>query len=178
MHQEGENAVFAVQDNGGGIPPKLLPVLFSGTLRHSDTPTGDGKAQYGAGTFCQCNAIVRARRHNARTKNRDGGAEFHLLPADDRKGAGTAMNIREKYSSWRTKKSIAHFISTILNSNDYETLLARSGSEAGEDHDLLALSGSGHHSISVCRTWTALTSCASCARGRTTAGGGGFRPLA
>ena len=28
VHQEGENAVFAVQDNGGGIPPKLLPVLF------------------------------------------------------------------------------------------------------------------------------------------------------
>lgn len=47
MHQDGENAVFAVQDNGGGIPPKLLPVLFSGTLRHSDTPTGDGKRNMG-----------------------------------------------------------------------------------------------------------------------------------
>ena len=47
VHQDGENAVFAVQDNGGGIPPKLLPVLFSGTLRHSDTPTGDGKRNMG-----------------------------------------------------------------------------------------------------------------------------------
>ena len=40
------------------------------------------------------------------------------------------MNIREKYSSWRMKRALRTFISTILNSNDYETLLARSGSEA------------------------------------------------
>ena len=74
------------------------------------------------------------------------------------------MNIREKILIVEDEKSIAHFISTILNSNDYETLLARSGSEAKtmiSSHcpDLSS-------SISVCRTWTALTSCASCARGR------------
>ncbi len=40
------------------------------------------------------------------------------------------MNIREKILIVEDEKSIAHFISTILNSNDYETLLARSGSEA------------------------------------------------
>ena len=40
------------------------------------------------------------------------------------------MNIREKILIVEDEKSIAPFISTILNSNDYETLLARSGSEA------------------------------------------------
>ena len=40
------------------------------------------------------------------------------------------MNIREKILIVEDEKSIAHFISTILNSNDYETLLAGSGSEA------------------------------------------------
>lgn len=75
VHQEGENAVFAVQDNGGGIPPKLLPVLFSGTLRHSDTPTGDGKRNMGLG-LSVCNAIVRAHGGTMHAQNRDGGAEF------------------------------------------------------------------------------------------------------
>ena len=75
VHQDGENAVFAVQDNGGGIPPKLLPVLFSGTLRHSDTPTGDGKRNMGLG-LSVCNAIVRAHGGTMHAQNRDGGAEF------------------------------------------------------------------------------------------------------
>ena len=70
-----ENAVFAVQDNGGGIPPKLLPALFSGTLRHSDTPTGDGKRNMGLG-LSVCNAIVRAHGGTMHAQNRDGGAEF------------------------------------------------------------------------------------------------------
>ena len=75
VHQEGENAVFAVQDNGGGIPSKLLPVLFSGTLRHSDTPTGDGKRNMGLG-LSVCNAIVRAHGGTMHAQNKDGGAEF------------------------------------------------------------------------------------------------------
>ena len=75
VHQEGENAAFAVQDNGGGIPPKLLPVLFSGTLRHSDTPTGDGKRNMGLG-LSVCNAIVRAHGGTMHAQNKDGGAEF------------------------------------------------------------------------------------------------------
>lgn len=63
------------QDNGGGIPPKLLPVLFSGTLRHSDTPTGDGKRNMGLG-LSVCNAIVRAHGGTMHAQNKDGGAEF------------------------------------------------------------------------------------------------------
>ena len=129
VHQEGENAVFAVQDNGGGIPPKLLPVLFSGTLRHSDTPTGDGKRNMGLG-LSVCNAIVRAHGGTMHAQNRDGGAEFiFCLPMIER-SRNCNEHSRKNTHRGGSAKSIAHFISTILNSNDYETLLARSGSEA------------------------------------------------
>ena len=40
------------------------------------------------------------------------------------------MNIREKILIVEDEKSIAHFISTVLNNNGYEALLARSGAEA------------------------------------------------
>lgn len=40
------------------------------------------------------------------------------------------MNIREKVLIVEDEKSIAHFISTILTSNGYETLQARTGTEA------------------------------------------------
>ena len=48
---------------------------FSGTLRHSDTPTGDGKRNMGLG-LSVCNAIVRAHGGTMHAQNRDGGAEF------------------------------------------------------------------------------------------------------
>ena len=72
------------------------------------------------------NLLENAVRHGKNTTH----IALSVPPADDRKGAGTAMNIREKILIVEDEKSIAHFISTILNSNDYETLLARSGSEA------------------------------------------------
>lgn len=75
VHQENDEAVFAVQDNGGGIPQKLLPELFSGTLRHSDTPTGDGKRNMGLG-LSVCNAIVHAHGGTMDAKNTNGGAEL------------------------------------------------------------------------------------------------------
>ena len=40
------------------------------------------------------------------------------------------MNIREKVLIVEDEKSIAHFISTILSSNGYEPLQARTGTEA------------------------------------------------
>ena len=40
------------------------------------------------------------------------------------------MNIREKILVIEDEKSIAHFISTVLNSNGYEAMQARTGSEA------------------------------------------------
>jgi len=40
------------------------------------------------------------------------------------------LNIREKILVIEDEKSISHFISAILNTNGYEALQARSGSEA------------------------------------------------
>ena len=40
------------------------------------------------------------------------------------------MNIREKILVVEDEQSIAHFISTILNTNGYEAMQARSGQEA------------------------------------------------
>lgn len=40
------------------------------------------------------------------------------------------MNIRERILIIEDEKSIAHFISTVLNNNGYETMKARTGSEA------------------------------------------------
>ena len=40
------------------------------------------------------------------------------------------MNIRERILVVEDEKSISHFISTVLNNNGYETMQARSGSEA------------------------------------------------
>ena len=40
------------------------------------------------------------------------------------------MNIREKILVVEDEKTISHFISTILNTNGYEAMQARSGSEA------------------------------------------------
>ena len=40
------------------------------------------------------------------------------------------MTIREKILIVEDEKSIAHFISTILTTNGYETILAKTGTEA------------------------------------------------
>ena len=40
------------------------------------------------------------------------------------------MNIREKILVVEDEKSIAHFISTVLNNNGYEAMRARTGQEA------------------------------------------------
>ncbi|MFQ9125937.1 MAG: hypothetical protein ACLR4Z_02875 [Butyricicoccaceae bacterium] len=49
------------------------------------------------------------------------------------------MTIREKILIVEDEKSIAHFISTILTTNGYETILRKDGNR-GDDHAVLALS--------------------------------------
>lgn len=68
-------ALFSVQDDGGGIPEKDLPSLFDGTLKHSETPSGDGKRNMGLG-LSVCLAIVRAHGGTMEAKNLPDGAEF------------------------------------------------------------------------------------------------------
>ncbi|MDO4315158.1 MAG: ATP-binding protein, partial [Oscillospiraceae bacterium] len=75
-------ALFSVQDNGSGIPEKELPGLFDGTLKHSETPSGDGKRNMGLG-LSVCLAIVRAHGGSMSAKNLPGGAEFSFsLPLE------------------------------------------------------------------------------------------------
>lgn len=71
----GAFAYFSVADNGRGIPPKELPRLFDGTIKCSETPSGDGKRNMGLG-LSVCMAIVRAHGGSMEVKNLSPGAEF------------------------------------------------------------------------------------------------------
>ena len=75
VQADGEYARFSVQDNGGGIPAKVLPTLFDGSLKHSETGTGDGKRNMGLGLSVSL-AIVRAHGGTMEAKNLSAGAEF------------------------------------------------------------------------------------------------------
>lgn len=76
------SALFSVEDDGGGIPEKELPGLFDGTLKHSETPSGDGKRNMGLG-LSVCLAIVRAHGGAMYAKNLARGAEVSFsLPLE------------------------------------------------------------------------------------------------
>ena len=82
VHAENGFACFCVEDNGLGIPEKELPNLFDGTLKRSETTTGDGKRNMGLG-LSVCLAIVRAHGGTMNAKNLSGGAEFSFqLPLE------------------------------------------------------------------------------------------------
>ena len=71
----GKNAVFSVQDNGGGIPEKEFPTLFDGTLKHNEEPEGDGRRSMGLG-LSVCLAIVRAHGGTMEAENLEQGCKF------------------------------------------------------------------------------------------------------
>ena len=75
LQADGRHARFTVSDNGQGIPPKELPDLFDGTLKHSETSRGDGKRNMGLG-LSVCRAIVRAHGGTISARNLSQGAEF------------------------------------------------------------------------------------------------------
>lgn len=82
LQAKGEFALFSVRDNGGGIPEKDLPALFDGTLKHGETPSGDGKRNMGLG-LSVCLAIVRAHGGSMQAENLADGAEVSFsLPLD------------------------------------------------------------------------------------------------
>lgn len=72
----GAFARFFVRDNGQGISKKELSTLFDGSLRHNETPAGDGKRNMGLG-LAVCMAVVRAHGGTMEASNNPGGgAEF------------------------------------------------------------------------------------------------------
>ena len=75
VQKEGDFARFSVRDNGRGIPESALPTLFDGTMKHSETPTSDGKRNMGLG-LSVCLAIVRAHGGAMEARNLETGAEF------------------------------------------------------------------------------------------------------
>lgn len=84
VEREDAYARFSVQDNGRGIPPKELSRLFDGTLKRSETPSGDGKRNMGLG-LSVCMAIVRAHGGSMEAKNLPCGAEFSFrLPLSEK----------------------------------------------------------------------------------------------
>ena len=82
VQKEGDFARFSVRDNGRGIPESALPTLFDGTMKHSETPTSDGKRNMGLG-LSVCLAVVRAHGGAVEAHNLETGAEFSFrLPLD------------------------------------------------------------------------------------------------
>ena len=75
VQKEDGFARFSVRDNGRGIPESSLPTLFDGTMKHSETPTSDGKRNMGLG-LSVCLAIVRAHGGTMEAHNLETGAEF------------------------------------------------------------------------------------------------------
>lgn len=76
VRRDGNDALFAVEDNGDGIEQKVLPHLFDGTLAAAagDTENG-GKRNMGLG-LSVCQAIIHAHSGSIEAHNLMEGAEF------------------------------------------------------------------------------------------------------
>ena len=84
IRDEGSRVWLTVADNGDGIPPQLLGVLFDGYLPLGAVEASDRSRHMGIG-LSVCRAIVRAHGGEIYARNRvGGGAEFRFwLPAEE-----------------------------------------------------------------------------------------------
>lgn len=77
--QEGKFVRFRVTDNGCGIAPERLKLLFTGFFDRSGSPTDGTRSNMGIG-LSVCASIVKAHGSEITAKNRrGGGAEFTFL---------------------------------------------------------------------------------------------------
>lgn len=82
VRRAGQCAEFIVSDDGGGIAEPLLPKLFDGSMKHSETSKGDIKRNMGIG-LSVCLTIVRAHGGSIEASNTEKGAEFKFcLPLE------------------------------------------------------------------------------------------------
>ena len=56
-----ERVLFCVEDNGKGIDPAILPIIFEGQLPTGDHAAGDGKRSMGIG-LSVCMSIIQAHQ--------------------------------------------------------------------------------------------------------------------
>ncbi len=85
VDREGHFARFSVRDNGVGITDHDMERLFDGTMKHSETASGDIKRNMGIG-LSVCMAVVTAHGGIMSAHNNDdgNGAEFTFrLPLEE-----------------------------------------------------------------------------------------------
>ena len=74
LSQAGQMVWLAVEDNGAGIDPAVLPKLFEEMFPHAGELRGDGRRSMGIG-LSVCMSIVRAHGGTMKAENRaTGGA--------------------------------------------------------------------------------------------------------
>ena len=83
---QGDTALFSIRDNGKGISPEQIPLLFTGISHSDDNRTVDGKRNMGLG-LTVCKAIIQAHGGTILGRNLpEGGAEFAFrLPLTNNK---------------------------------------------------------------------------------------------
>ena len=84
LRRDGNWALFEVADNGRGIAPELMPVLFTGSISSAAKESSDDKRNMGIG-LSVCMTIVQAHGGTMAAENREiGGALFQFrLPLED-----------------------------------------------------------------------------------------------
>jgi len=77
--REGNQAVFAVTDDGAGIDEKIMPRLFEEIFPHAQEMRGDGRRNMGIG-LSACMSIVRAHNGSMHAENLpQGGARISFM---------------------------------------------------------------------------------------------------
>lgn len=84
VERRGSSAAFRVWDDGCGIDPEVLPLLFERTISHEEEGRGDRRRSLGIG-LTVCATIIRAHGGRIIARNRpQGGAEVEFtLPLEE-----------------------------------------------------------------------------------------------